>query len=468
MYGLEKADQLVGLGLNDLLSRDVPQNLELLRAFVSSGYNLQGIESEEIDVSGNTKYFFNSLVGVVQDGLAYRAWGTQLDITKQHNTTAALLESQEKLSLALKVSRLGMWEWNVATGQLTWSDEIRKIYKVPPKVPVTYELYLSRIYPGDRLRMREVIQGSMQTGKAYEAEHRIVWPNGEVHWVYSRGQAILENGQTVRMTGTAMNIDVRKSAEKLKVKNAVLSNEREELMRLNKSKDEFIALASHQLRTPATSVKQYLGMLLEGFAGELNLTEAQRRLLQTAYNSNERQIQIVNDLLLIATVDAGKIELHSQTADIRSFLQQIVDEYTPKYTAREQTIDYQPGQMPLQVSFDTTRLRMAIENLIDNASKYSAAGATTTVAAHKTARYVQVAVTDQGVGIDEKDFEKLFQKFSRIPNDLSVSSGGSGLGLYWASKIIELHGGSLQVASVPGAGSTFTISLPYRSKQSIV
>lgn len=460
MYGLENAGQLIGVRLTQLMDRTVPQNIAYLKAFIASGYNLHGVESEETDSSGNTKYFLNSLVGILEGNQIQRAWGTQLDVTDQHKTTAELQRSQERLGLAIKVSRLGMWEWNVLASELTWSDELRKIYSVGGKQKITYELYMSRIHPDDRKPMQQVIQNSMQTGLPYETEHRIVWPDGSVHWVYSRGQAFLQDGEPVRMSGTCLNIDERKAAEELKVRHALLSAERKELVRLNKSKDEFIALASHQLRTPATSVKQYLGMLLEGFAGDLNLTDQQKRLLQTAYDSNQRQIEIVNDLLLIATLDAGKITLQKKPVAVITFLSEIIEEYQPRYAPKKQMLRFTHPDKTIQASFDDIRLRMAIENLVDNASKYSGDNTTITVIAKQTAKGVSISVTDQGVGIAKEDFKKLFQKFSRIPNELSTSSGGSGLGLYWAQKIVKLHGGALTIKSEPGKGSTFTITLP--------
>lgn len=468
MYGLSSASQLIGTRLSDVMDKNVEQNIQYLEAFIASGYNLQGMESEEIDAKGEKKFFLNSLVGVVEDGCVMRAWGTQLDVTKQHQTTDALLRSQERLDLALQVSRLGMWEWNVETGDLSWSDELRKIYHVPARIAVTYELYMSRIHPADRKKMQSTIEKSMQHGNSYEAEHRIVWPNGEVHWVLSRGKTFLEDGKPARMTGTCLNVDIQKSAEELKVRNALLSAETKELLRLNKSKDEFIALASHQLRTPATGVKQFLGMLLEGFAGELDITPDQRRLLQTAYESNDRQIAIVNDLLLIATIDAGKITLQNHTVDVVSYIKEIVESYELKFSDKKQEVEFNCKELSLKVRIDDIRLRMAIENLLDNACKYSPEGGVTTVSVKKTKDSVAISVADQGVGIDKKDFAKLFQKFSRIPNSLSAASGGTGLGLYWAHRIVELHGGKLTVSSQPQKGSTFKINLPLGKKVSKV
>ncbi|MDB5181374.1 MAG: domain S-box, partial [Candidatus Saccharibacteria bacterium] len=403
------------------------------------------------------------LVGVIETDAVIRAGGTHLDVTPQHQPTVALKQSQERLDLAQRVSHLGMWEWDIATHTLTWSDELRRIYQVPTRGRITYELYMSRVYPADRKKLQETIQSAMQSGRSYEIEHRIIWPNGEVHWVLSRGKAFLENGQPARMAGTCMNIDIRKSAEELKVRNAMLSAEAKELMRLNKSKDEFIALASHQLRTPASGVKQFLGMLLEGYAGDLRLTSEQQHMLQMAYESNERQIAIVNDLLMVATIDAGKITLDQHATDIVEYMREILEDYKLKSADKKQRVEFKSELDSIQANIDKVRLRMAIENLLDNACKYSPEGTTTTVSVKRAQDTVAIAITDQGVGIDEKDFTKLFQKFSRIPNSLSVSSGGSGLGLYWAQRVVGLHGGKLEVSSQQGKGSTFTIIIPFQS-----
>lgn len=461
MYGLKNASQLIGARLADFMDPDSEQNMDYLTAFIDSGYNLQGTESEEKDIHGNRKYFLNSLVGFVEDDKLVRAWGTQLDVTRQHNTNVDFQRSQERLDLALKVSKVGLWEWDILTGQLTWSDELRKLFHFPLEEAITYDKYVAMLHPDDRKRLQKTIYKSMKDGKPYEVEHRVVWPDGEVHWMIGRGQAILKNGQPVRMIGTVMNIDIRKSAEELKVRNALLDAEHDEMVRISKSKDEFIALASHQLRTPATAVKQFLGMLLEGYAGDLNITAEQKHLLQTAYESNERQIATINDLLMVAIIDAGKVTLDKSPTDIVSFVQDIVEELQPKYAIRDQKVSCEWSGRKLWVIIDSDRLRMALENLLDNASKYSPEGTSTTVSVKRFRSNVDIAIKDQGVGIAKADFGKLFQKFSRIDNPLSMVSGGSGLGLYWAQKIIELHGGSLSVHSIVGKGSTFTVSLPY-------
>lgn len=231
------------------------------------------------------------------------------------------------------------------------------------------------------------------------------------------------------------------------------------LIELNQAKDEFISVASHQLRTPATGVKQYIGMLLEGMAGEL--TEPQRNILLKAFESNERQLRIVSDLLKVARVDAGKVVLRRSEVDLNQLVGDVVREETEIMRARrQQRIAFMPSEEPAVARIDRDAVRMVLENLIDNASKYSGDG--TIVEASVMIRPMSVAlkIADHGVGIDEQDLDKLFEKFSRIHNPLSARAGGSGLGLYWAKKIIDLHGGTIQVKSRVNQGTAFLIDLP--------
>lgn len=230
------------------------------------------------------------------------------------------------------------------------------------------------------------------------------------------------------------------------------------LIELNQAKDEFISVASHQLRTPATGVKQYVGMLLEGMFGEM--TDAQISILSKAYESNERQLKIVSDLLKVARVDAGKVVLKKAETDMNTLITEIVGDETEIAKGREQKIAFTPAQKPAITWVDRGAIRMVFENLIDNASKYSEKNTTIKVIVAINETMIEVRVADEGVGIGEDDFNKLFEKFSRIHNPLSTQAGGSGLGLYWAKKIVDLHNGTIKVTSEQDKGTVFSINLP--------
>ena len=227
---------------------------------------------------------------------------------------------------------------------------------------------------------------------------------------------------------------------------------------LNKAKDEFISLSSHQLRTPATGVKQYLGMVLEGMAGEMN--ETQQTFLQKAYESNERQLTIVSDLLKVAQVDAGKVRLRQETVDISVLLHDVIKEQQNTYAMRKQNVEFTEPSFDATAFVDPDKIRMVLENMIDNAGKYSDPGKTVRVAVSEEGDSLVITIKDSGVGIAPDDLSKLFEKFNRIHNHLSNHVGGTGLGLYWAKKVVDLHGGIIKVTSVPDEGSTFSVCLP--------
>ncbi|MDB5162462.1 MAG: hypothetical protein JWO54_223 [Candidatus Saccharibacteria bacterium] len=230
---------------------------------------------------------------------------------------------------------------------------------------------------------------------------------------------------------------------------------------LNKTKDDFISLASHQLRTPATGVKQYVGMILEGMAGEIS--EMQRSYLQKAYESNERQLTIVSDLLKVAQVDAGKVRIRPKMIDLSELLTDVIKEQQDTYAARKQDVRFVAPSFKAIAYADPDKMRMVLENMIDNASKYSDPGKAIRVSITNHDEAITVSIKDNGVGVAPEDIEKLFEKFNRIHNHLSDHVGGTGLGLYWAKKVVDLHGGTIKVTSTLGKGSTFSVCLPKNS-----
>lgn len=319
------------------------------------------------------------------------------------------------------------------------------------------------IHPDDVKENVSKWNHSIKTGEAFVYEHRLKRYDGAYRWHITRSHAMRDETGAVQMwVGSSTDIHDIKSAlereRKLEKTTARLTEQREQLIALNQAKDEFISLASHQLRTPATGAKQFIGMVLEGYAGDI--TPEQQRFLQKAYESNERQITIVNDLLKVARVDAGKVTLQRDKTDVIVLIQSVLDEQNSKFEDREQTVLFQPKQAHLYASLDAVHIRMVLENIVDNASKYTPHNKAIEVMVQKTNGELRISVRDEGVGIDKKDVDKVFNKFSRIDNPLSVQVGGTGLGLYWAKKIIDLHGGSIEVESEIDKGTIFIIRLP--------
>ena len=239
---------------------------------------------------------------------------------------------------------------------------------------------------------------------------------------------------------------------------ANLTKQRDKLQKLNSARDEFVSLASHQLRTPATIVKQYAAMLNQGYVG--NLSKKQKDMVDVVYRSNERQLEIIEDLLRVAKVDDGKVYLEKSACNVVQQLEEVIDKQAILFNTREQTVVLHKPRKQIIAFMDQRLMLMVLENLLDNAGKYSESGSQITIDVKQDATYTTVSIRDTGVGIAKSDLQKLFKKFSRVDNPLSVSVGGTGLGLYWAKKILDLHEGTIEVTSRLHKGSTFMVKIP--------
>ncbi|HEY5806172.1 MAG TPA: CHASE domain-containing protein, partial [Candidatus Saccharimonadales bacterium] len=246
----------------------------------------------------------------------------------------------------------------------------------------------------------------------------------------------------------------------LRVRARDLSTQKERAVEI--AKDELLSLASHQLRTPATGVKQYVGMVLQGFAGEV--PDMQRSLLEKAYASNDRQLRIINEVLHMAKIGSGRIVLAKQRTNLNDLVSDVVNEQRQDAEAASHQVEIKLPKEPLTIFADTHMLRMAIENLFSNAIKYTPRGGKITASVYSDKQYAYVSVSDTGIGISQSDIGKIFRQFERLPNVMSQQVGGTGIGLYLAKHLVELHKGTIKVKSKPGKGSTFTIAMPLHGK----
>lgn len=229
---------------------------------------------------------------------------------------------------------------------------------------------------------------------------------------------------------------------------------------VERTKDELLALTSHQLRTPASAVKQYVGMLTAGIIGDL--TPEQLRIAQKAYDANERQLQIINELLYVSKADAGELVIEPRQMDLTAVTRSVVDTFAERAAEKDIALTFGMRE-PRMIHGDARYLQMAIENLVSNAIKYSYGGSSVDITLQEKGKNVVLSVKDHGVGIAGEDAHRLFSKFERIDNPLSYSEGGSGLGLFLARQLVVAHGGDITVQSELGKGSVFMITLPKTS-----
>ena len=241
-----------------------------------------------------------------------------------------------------------------------------------------------------------------------------------------------------------------------------LRDSNRKLHKLDEAKDEFISMASHQLRTPLTSVKGYLSMVLEGDAG--NITKDQRKLLEEAYSSSQRMVYLIGDFLNVSRLQTGKFVLESVPVNLARLVQEEVEQLQATAARRDITLEYhQPAQFP-ELPMDDGKMRQVVMNFIDNAIFYSKANSVVFIELTVGIHEVSFAVHDTGIGVPANERHHLFTKFFRATNARKVRPDGTGIGLYMAKKVVTAHGGSILFETKENKGSTFGFKLPTKTR----
>jgi signal transduction histidine kinase/CheY-like chemotaxis protein len=233
-----------------------------------------------------------------------------------------------------------------------------------------------------------------------------------------------------------------------------------ERARLEQAKSDFVATASHELRSPLTSIKGFIE-LLQSTEND-NLTPRQLDFIQIALQSTDRLVDLVNDLLAVARIESGQFEIHPRSCDLRPVVEEVAALMRPRVEEKRQRLVVQVDQRRPPALADPVRVRQIVMNLLTNAHLYTAEHGTITLRLEGDAHATRIVVTDNGRGMSAEDRRRIFDRFYRSATD-ERRSPGTGLGLSIVKSLVELHGGAIDVRSELGAGTTFTISLPVAS-----
>ena len=273
------------------------------------------------------------------------------------------------------------------------------------------------------------------------------------------------------------------------LKSATLYQELKEtnlkLERLERLKSEFISIVSHELRTPLTSIKNSLDIMLSGKCGEV--TPAYDKFLTMAKRNSKRLSGIINDLLDLSKIEAGKMDYHFKNMDINSVIEYVKSTLSVLIKDKNLTLYTEEGENLPEVYADSQRLEQVLTNLVSNAVKFTPEGKSITVKSELveasdikynecfepvlsklSGKFVVVSVKDEGIGIAEENLLRVFDKFAQIENSLSRKVGGSGLGLPIAKQLIEAHKGAIWCNSEEGQGTTFYFAIPVVTELQVI
>lgn len=230
-----------------------------------------------------------------------------------------------------------------------------------------------------------------------------------------------------------------------------------------KTKSEFLTVAAHQMRTPLSGIKWSLETLLS--EGNENLTNTQRELLQKNLEATDKILRLANDLLDVANIESGRFGYEFVQSDLIDLIQKSISEYLYLADQHKIKIYFEPpsdGLPPFK--FDPMRIKIVIQNLLENALRYNIEGGQIIIKVEKKPPYVEVSVSDTGIGIPKEELPKLFTKFFRASNVLKYETEGTGLGLYITRNIVEAHGGKIWAESIENRGTTMHFTLPMDEK----
>jgi signal transduction histidine kinase len=253
-------------------------------------------------------------------------------------------------------------------------------------------------------------------------------------------------------------IENKRLVESLQRSNKLLFEANEELKEATKAKSEFLARMSHELRTPLNVIIGFAELMLDRVPGEIN--EEQRQCLDDILTSGQHLLGLINDVLDLSKVEAGKMELRLTNIALAEVVESLTSAMVPVLAQRKQSlnVDLEPGLPPVHA--DEGKLKEVFFNLVSNSAKFTPDGGELKIEAVRKGDWCQVSVSDNGIGIKKEDREQIFEPFYQVNNSVAGEGKGTGLGLALVKQIVEMHGGRIWVESEYGKGSRFIFTLP--------
>jgi PAS domain S-box-containing protein len=370
-----------------------------------------------------------------------RMLGTIKDITEQKHMLDELLKSEENLRLATEAAELGTFDMDVVNHSLVWDHRCREMFGITNNDPVSYEnTFLLGLHPDDREKTDAAVCRALNkeiSNGDFDVEYRTIGvEDKKLRWVRAKGKVLFnEQDMPLRLIGAVLDIT---------------ENKQNELR-----KNDFIAMASHELKTPLTSLKAYIQLLL------LNARRTGDSFLVNALEKSDSQIskmtKLIHGFLDMSKLESGKLTLNMEVFDITKLIEEVISDSRPISQGHDIVFE---NRSVININADREKIGQVISNFISNAIKYSPKNTSVVVELTTTDNSVKIAVKDNGIGIKQTDQPNIFQRFYRVQNESTKGFSGFGIGLYLSAEIINLHSGKIGVYSEEGKGSTFYFTLP--------
>jgi signal transduction histidine kinase/DNA-binding response OmpR family regulator len=394
---------------------------------------------------------------------ALRVANQELEFRVQERTAAlnrahqGVRENTERLHMAMDVARIAAWDWLLVSGHMTWSTDPEVLFGFPPGAFGPDLRMFASLHPDDKADVERAIAAALESG-TYEADYRIVRPDGRLVWITERGRVVSDaDGKPARVVGISR--DVTAEQEAARERERLLQDARQardEAERQSRLKDDFLATLSHELRTPMNVILGWLAILDSGKP----IRDIASGVSVIRRNA-ELQAKLIEDLLDMNRLMAGAVRLDRHAVDASALVQGTIEGLQPTADAKgvRLTASVAPGIG--QVLGDSKRLQQVLWNLVHNAVKFTSSGGHVEIRVQRADGHLQIAIQDDGRGISPEFLPHVFERFRQQDASSTRDAFGLGLGLSIAKHLVELHGGSIQ-ASSPGVGqgATFVVEIP--------
>jgi PAS domain S-box-containing protein len=370
-----------------------------------------------------------------------------------------LTELSQLHHLAVDAAGIGMWFRNLESDRLTWTPQNRRHFGLSPDEEVSIARWRKAVHPDDLPRVEEAVQRAIRERSLYHMEYRVVWPDGTVHWVSSRGRVTTEQaGAPARVIGVVTDVTARREAEQQRAE--LLERERDaraEAQAATAAKDEFLAVVSHELRTPLQSMLGWTKVLEARSHDDPTLEKG----LASIERNAKTQSRLIEDLLDVSRIVTGKLRLSVARVDLGPIVAAAVDSVRAAAADREVRIEARLPAIPCAVMGDPERLQQIVGNLVSNAVKFTPAKGRVDVELMRASDSARIVVADTGCGITPEFLPHVFESFRQAEGATTQRRGGLGLGLSIVRHLAEAHHGSVKAESAgEGLGATFTVTLP--------
>ena len=380
--------------------------------------------------------------------------GAAEDISAQVDATDALRHTEERLRAALDASMIGTFRWDVRRNALDWADGLERVFG--PGTRATLADFFSAIHPDDRDATLAAYNASATAGADFEADFRVIWADGSLHWLHDRGRTILgDDGRPRYIVGAITDVtkDVtERLAHQQQMQEAMQREQdaRRAAERAIHARQQVLAFVAHDLRNPLQAI--LTGAALLGVPSTPEQASQRAAMIKRCAGDMER---LITDLLDVSRIDAGTFAVRHEPLDLDRLLRDVADRW--REAARNTGAAFEAIVQPLPpITGDRQRLTQAIGNLLNNAVKFTPAGGRIRLTAGGDDQDIVITVADTGCGIPAAEVALIFNRFWQRDRAL----GGAGLGLPIVKGIVESHGGEIAVESAVGTGTTFRIRLP--------